>query len=227
MFHAASLAFNQMFTKPFRGVLWKSLALTVGLLAALWVGVQALLGSYLLLPYPWLEMAIAWFAGVGLFIGLGFFIAPISSIFAGLFVDEIAEVVEDTHYPSETPGKPVPILRSLGETVKLVLVVALVNIVALFLVLFLGLGVIIFFVANGYLLGREYFEAAAFRFHSVADAKALRRQHSGTVFMAGLLIAGFLAIPLLNLLTPLFATALMVHLHKMVTGSPRPEAVSA
>ena len=53
-------------------------------------------------------------------------------------------------------------------------------------------------------------------FHE-ADAKALRRRHAGTVFLAGLVIAAFLAVPLLNLLTPLFAAAMMVHLHKMVS----------
>jgi CysZ protein len=38
------------------------------------------------------------------------------------------------------------------------------------------------------------------------------------VFLAGLVIAVFLAVPLLNLLTPLFAAAMMVHLHKAVSA---------
>jgi CysZ protein len=37
------------------------------------------------------------------------------------------------------------------------------------------------------------------------------------VFLAGLAIAAFLAIPLLNLLTPLFAAGMMVHLHKLIS----------
>jgi CysZ protein len=32
--------------------------------------------------------------------------------------------------------------------------------------------------------------------------------------MAGMIIALFVSIPVLNLATPLFATALMVHMHK-------------
>jgi uncharacterized protein involved in cysteine biosynthesis len=46
------------------------------------------------------------------------------------------------------------------------------------------------------------------------EAKALRRRHQATVFTAGLFIAGFVSIPVLNLATPLFGTALMVHVHK-------------
>ena len=55
------------------------------------------------------------------------------------------------------------------------------------------------------------------RLRPEAEAKALRRRHAGTVFLAGLVIAGFLAIPLLNLATPLFAAAMMVHLHKAIS----------
>jgi len=37
------------------------------------------------------------------------------------------------------------------------------------------------------------------------------------IFLAGLLIAGFVATPGLNLLTPMFATAFMVRIHKMLS----------
>jgi CysZ protein len=45
------------------------------------------------------------------------------------------------------------------------------------------------------------------------------------VFLGGLVIAAFMAIPILNLLTPLFAAAMMVHLHKAVAQSEPPAAV--
>lgn len=56
------------------------------------------------------------------------------------------------------------------------------------------------------------------RYRSEAEAKALRSQYGITVFLAGLLIAGFLAIPIVNLLTPLFAAAMMIHLHKAISA---------
>jgi uncharacterized protein involved in cysteine biosynthesis len=43
------------------------------------------------------------------------------------------------------------------------------------------------------------------------------------VFVGGLFIAGFVAIPIVNLATPLFGTAFMVHMHKRLTGRERPE----
>ena len=39
-----------------------------------------------------------------------------------------------------------------------------------------------------------------------------------TVFTAGLVIAAFVSIPIVNLATPLFGMAFMVHMHKRLCG---------
>ena len=85
------------------------------------------------------------------------------------------------------------------------------------LLLFAGFGAIVFFLATAYVLGREYFELAAMRLRPPAEAKALRRRNAALVYVGGLFIAAFVSIPLLNLATPLFAMALMVHLHKRLS----------
>ena len=52
------------------------------------------------------------------------------------------------------------------------------------------------------------------RFRSPAEAKAMRKDNAATVFTAGLIIAAFVSIPIVNLATPLFGMAFMVHMHK-------------
>jgi CysZ protein len=84
--------------------------------------------------------------------------------------------------------------------------------------LFAGFGAVIFFVATAYVLGREYFELAAMRHVSVAQAKELRKAHHGTVLVGGIFIAAFVSIPVVNLATPLFGMAFMVHVYKMIAG---------
>jgi CysZ protein len=144
---------------------------------------------------------------------------PAVTAFVGsFFVDEIADRVEGTYYAAEMPGLALPFFRALMEGLKTALLTLLVYVVALPFVLFAGLGLVILFLANAYLLSREYFELAAMRFRPPAEAKALRRAHRGQVFFAGLFIAAFVSIPVLNLATPLFAMALMVHLHKRIAG---------
>ncbi|TIS76846.1 MAG: sulfate transporter family protein, partial [Mesorhizobium sp.] len=179
--------------------------------------------------WPWLQTFVpglpSWagwlsgiIAGILLAMGMALLVAPVTAIVAGLFLDDIAEVVERTDYPGDPPGRAVPVLQSLALALKFFGVVILGNIVALLLLLVPGINLAAFFIVNGYLLGREFFEFAAMRFRPEAEAKALRRKYAGTVFLAGLLIAAFLAVPLLNLLTPLFAAAMMVRLHKAVSA---------
>ena len=81
---------------------------------------------------------------------------------------------------------------------------------------------VVFFIVAAYLLGREYFLLAAMRFRSIEEAKAFRKEHASTVFAAGCVVAAFVSIPIVNLATPLFGTAFMVHMHKRLSG-PRPE----
>ena len=217
MLSAASRALSEIFSPPFRKVMWKSLGLTIGILIILWLALQNVLGWLIeVSAYPWLDTTIAILTGVGLFVGLAFLIAPITALVAGILTDEIANQVEKTHYPDDPPGRDLSVGESLVDAISFTGVVILVNLVALALLLVPGVNLIIFFVANGYLLGREYFEAAARRFMGRREARAFRRDNSGTVFMGGLLIALFLAIPILNLFTPLFAMAFAVHLFKRV-----------
>ena len=82
-------------------------------------------------------------------------------------------------------------------------------------------GAVIFFLATAYLLGREYFLIAALRLHPIHIAKALWRARRWEIFSAGLLIAAFVLIPIVNLATPLFATAFMVHVNKRLAATPR------
>ncbi len=222
MIDAAVKALSQILSPPFRGVLLKSVGLTLAMLAAVWAGLYALLDWLVDLSSPGLETALGVLTGIGLLIGLGFLVAPVTSMFAGLFLDEIAEEVEKTHYPADPPGRAMPVAESFFSAVRFTIVVVLVNLLVLVLLILPGVNIIAFFVANAYLLGREYLEAVASRFHGRQEVKALRARHGTRMFLAGLMIALVLAIPIVNLLTPLFATAFMVHIFKGLDRSGLP-----
>jgi CysZ protein len=130
-------------------------------------------------------------------------------------------LVERTYYPADPPGTAVPVLRAIIEAVKIALLSVAVYLAAVPFLLVAGLGLVVFFFATAYLQGRQYFELAAMRFHPAKEAKRLRKAHRGTVFLAGMLIAAFVSIPIVNLATPLFGTAFMVHMHKRLHGTRR------
>lgn len=217
MFAAASKSFSQLTTPPFRTVLFKSLGMTIGLLVVLIIAIETVFASLVVLP-GWLETAIQVAGGLGLVVGSVFLIAPITSLIAGLYLDDIAAEVEKCHYPADPPGEELPLLATMAISLKFGLLVIGVNLLVLVLLLLPGVNLVAFYVANGYLLGREYFELAAFRHLPLEDAKRLRKANRGRVFLSGLAIAGLVSIPIVNLLTPLFATAFMVHTYKDVAG---------
>ena len=209
-------AFAQTFSPPLRRILLKSVALAVLLLLVLGVMLQAIITQLASLPQPF-EMALAIATGLGIVAGAIFLMGPISSLIAALFVDEVAEEVERTSFPADPVGRALPIAQSIVLSAKFFGLVLLVNLIALLLLLIPGINLFAFFFANGYLLGREYFELAAMRFRPVEEARALRRENAIRVFLAGLAIAGVVAVPFLNLITPVFATALMVRVHKRLS----------
>ena len=240
MLDAAIKALSQMTTPPFRTVLWKSIGLAIIVLILIGVALErvyaylAAEGSSWLdgVVWGWAQMplhALIWAitiaVGLGLFAGAIFLMPAVTSLVASFFVDEIAELVEHEHYPADPPGKPVPIARAAYEGIKTALLALLVYLCAVPFLLFAGIGVVIFFLATAWLLGREYFELVAMRHHPIDEAKAMRRARSGTVFVAGLFIAAFVAIPIVNLATPLFGTAFMVHMHRRIAGGPRRELI--
>ncbi|MBZ9754753.1 sulfate transporter family protein [Mesorhizobium sp. ESP6-5] len=226
IFDAARIAALELLSPPFRAVFIKTLGLTLLALVALWFGLTSLVEW---LALPWLQTLLpgmpswaGWLGGIvaaiALAFGMALLIAPVTAVIAGLFLDDVAEVVERTDYPGDPAGRAMPVLRSLVLAIKFFGVVILGNVVALMLLLVPGINIAAFFIVNGYLLGREFFEFAAMRFRGEEEARALRRQYAGTVFLSGLVVAAFLAVPLLNLLTPLFAAAMMVHLHKAISA---------
>ena len=218
MISAALLALRDATTRPFRLTLVKSVGLALLLLILLGIGLETLAARLIALENSYADTGAAILTGLGIFFALLFLVPPVVSLVAGLFLDQIAERVERTHYPGEAPGRELPVVQSLWLSSKFALVVLGVNLLALFLLLIPGINILAWWLANGYLLGREYFELAALRFRPLEEARALRRTHRGMVFLGGLMIAAFMAIPILNLATPLVGTAFMVHLHKRLGG---------
>jgi len=157
-------------------------------------------------------------ASLGIVTGALFLMPTIAAFIGSFFVDETADAVEREYYPAEPPGHALSLFRALIEGVKFALLALLVYLCALPFMLWAGLGVVILFLANSYLQGRLYFELAAMRFRPPFEAKSMRRANATAVFLAGMVIAVFVSIPILNFATPVFAMAFMVHMHKRLTG---------
>lgn len=239
MIDSAVKALTQMLSPPMRSILWRSIGLALVLITVLAIGLQRLLSWLATSGEGWAEAALgptahtplyvlSWIvsvaAGLGIVFGAILLMPAITSLVASLFVDEIADQVERDYYPAERPGVALPFGIAIQEGIKFALLSILVYLVALPFVFVAGIGFLAFFIATAWLLGREYFELAAMRFRPPEEAKAMRRDNAATIFAAGLIIAAFVSIPVVNLATPLFGMAFMVHMHKLLSG-PRRELI--
>jgi len=234
MIDAAIKAVSQMFAPTLRHVLLKAAGLALILITFLGILMQRFLASWAETGANWAEQAtgvaphalwssLAWvlsiLAGLGIITGALFLMPAVTAFVGSFFVDEIAEAVEREHYPAEPLGRALPFFLALIEGIKFAALALLIYICALPFIFFAGLGVVILFLANAYLLGREYFELAAMRFRAPYEAKAMRKANSVYLFIAGMFVAAFVSIPILNLATPIFAMAFMVHVHKKLSGA--------
>lgn len=223
MFSDYSRAISQVFDRRFITVLIKSIGLTLGLLIGLTMilmyfisFIPAMSFTIPLIGYEvtFLE-ELAETASFGLILILSSFLMfPVAALFVGLFLDEIADAVEARHYPT----LPEPRRQSWGEvltqSIEFMFVLIGANVIALIIYLLSTvLAPVIFWLVNGYLLGREYFEVVATRRIDKREAKSLRQKNFFAVWMAGALIAVPLSIPVLNILAPVIGVAAFVHLY--------------
>jgi uncharacterized protein involved in cysteine biosynthesis len=231
MIEDAFKALAQILSPPLRAVLWKSIGLALALIIVVAIALERLLlwlvgaGSssleHTLGPHAHMPAtALAWLlsiaAGLGIVVGSVFLMPAVTAFVASFFADEIAAEIEHEDYPQDRPGVALPLWLAVLEGGKTALLAVAVYIVAVPFLLFAGFGAAIFFLATAWLLSREYFELAAMRFRPPDEAKALRKFYAGRVYLAGLFIAAFVSIPVVNLATPLFAMSLMVHVHKRI-----------
>ncbi|MCP5088284.1 MAG: hypothetical protein GY952_15950 [Rhodobacteraceae bacterium] len=210
-------ALSQMGDPKFRGVLLRGIGLTVLLLAGATWGVQLLLPDTVSLPWfgeiGWLSWLLSGFVLISM-IGLSVFLmVPVASAFTGLFLDRITNAVEARHYPHLQPAKGVPFGDMLVDTLAFLGLMIVANLAALIVYLLSTVAApLVFWAVNGFLLGREYFQMVAMRRLGRQGAKELRRRHRGEIFVAGVLMAVPLTIPVINLLVPVLGVATFTHL---------------
>lgn len=214
-------AVAQMGDPRFRKVLLLGVGLTLALLVAVTAAflllIQALAGDtttiWLIGEVRWLDDLLSG-AGILLMLLLSVVLmVPVASAITSMFLDEVAQAVEDRHYPNLPPVPRIGLGEALKDTVNFLGVIIAANIVALFFyAIFTPFALFIFWALNGYLLGMEYFQLAAMRRIGRDAARKLRRRKRLTIWVAGTLMAIPLSVPVVNLLIPILGAATFTHI---------------
>lgn len=218
-------ALAQMGDRRFRRVLIWSLLLTIAALAAMVWGLTTLLGFVLpdSVSLPWIgsvgfvDDALSW-AAVGVMLALSVVLmVPTAAAVVGFFLDDVADAVEARHYAQLPPPRQTPIARQIGDSVRFLALVLGANAVAVIIYFAIPpLAPFIFWLVNGFLLGREYFQLVAQRRLGAEAVTRLRRANRGKIWLAGTAMAAPMSVPVFNLIVPILGVAVFTHqFHRM------------
>lgn len=223
-------ALGQIGDPRFRRVMVLGLGLTLALLfavyAAFLLAIQALTPEAVDLPVigpvNGVQTFLGW-ASLFLMVFLStFLMVPVAGVFSGLFLEDVAAAVEARHYAYLPPVPRAKWGAALVETLNLLGLVLALNLVGLVLLAFTGpFYIALFWVLNGFLLGREYFTMVAMRRLPPEAARAMRRRNLPAIWAAGVLMAVPLSLPLANLLVPVLGAASFTHLYHRLAAAGR------
>lgn len=230
IFSAFLKTLSQIGDRRFRKVLFLGIALTVALLVAVFAAflwfLQITVGDQAVIPLvgevTWLDDLLSWSSIFVMIVLSVFLMVPVASAITSMFLDEVAQAVEDRHYPHMPPATKVPFGEAVKDTINFLGILLGANILAIILyAMFPPAALFIFWGMNGYLLGMEYFTLAAIRRVGREGAKDLRRRYRGTIWLAGTLMAMPLSLPLVNLVIPILGAATFTHIYHGLTGGRR------
>jgi uncharacterized protein involved in cysteine biosynthesis len=225
IFRSFGLAVGQLSDPRFRRVfligIGLSLALLIGVTSGFSWFIEWITPEEAWLPVlgevRWLKDLLSWGAAFLLAFLSIFLMVPVASAITSMFLDDVADAVEGEHYPSLPAANRTPFGDALRDTVNFLGVLIAANLLAIILyIIFAPAAVFIFWGLNGFLLGREYYTMAAIRRVGRHRAKQLRRKNFGTIWLAGILMAMPLSVPLLNLLIPILGAATFTHLYHLL-----------
>ena len=145
-----------------------------------------------------------------------------ATLIIGFLLEDVVTAIEKKHYPDDQADRPQPISEVIGSTFQFTLLVIGLNLlflpVYLILLIVPPFNLVLYYMLNGYFVGREYFALIAIRQMEPRMASQLRQNNRGKVLIAGIIITFLLTIPIVNILMPVIATAFMVHVFHSLPG---------
>lgn len=215
MFNSISLTLGQLGDKRLRSVLLMAVAASLVLIVAIAAVVGVALSALAETGTGWLDDLIIWVGAIGTFVLALIFFPGSVQLISGLFADTVADAVAAKHYPHAPQPRHVPVVEVIGDGLRFAALTIGLNILILPLYLLLpGFNLLIFYGLNGYLLGREYADMVGQRTLDRVALKSFRQANRSALFLGGVMIAALSTIPVLNLTTPVVATAFAAHEHE-------------
>jgi uncharacterized protein involved in cysteine biosynthesis len=207
---------------PLQRIVVLGLGLSIATFTMLWLAVATLFYHTAFFAWRPLDWLVDLLGGLAV-LALSWLLFPaVVTLIMGFFLDSVAAAVEALDYPGTPAARRQSWQQIIAVTLRLTATTIALNLLALPLyVMIPGINLVLFLLLNGYLFGRGYFEVVALRRLDAASAKRVRQRFAGRIFVGGVAITGMFALPLVNLVAPVIATAFMVHVFQGLSrGAP-------
>jgi len=131
---------------------------------------------------------------------------------SGVFLEDIADLVEEKYYSYLPKANKISTFQQLKSLLSLIGLILFVNLLMIPIYFFPVINIIIFYLLNGYLISKEYFELISLRRISVENYRKLWKKKFFSIYVGGIICSIGISVPILNLFVPYLSTAFMVHL---------------
>jgi len=220
---SAFLALRSVFAPGMMVIFIWSVLLAIGVLGGFIAGTGMAVDWFAqTMQNQWLAPYMSWLGGIGATMLAWFLFPGIMPVIINFFDDRIAHIIERQDYPGVIQPTQQPFWPELWHDVRFTCMAILLNILVLPLYLLPGLNLFLFYLLNGYLLGREFFIMAARRHMPVEQAEVMRKRYGRSILIAGIGLVLLATLPILNLFAPFWGIAVMVHLFHRLEKPPMP-----
>ena len=217
------LASIQLFDKSLQKIILVSIFGSACLFVILWLFIGYTFSytdffstSWFFGAFDWALTKITGVFGSTIIFAITWFLFPsVLSIIITFFLENVIQAIEEKHYPNLSPTRKQRPMEIFRITLKFTVLSISFNILVIpvyMIFFFLGpINLIIFYILNGYLLGREYFELVAYRRFTPIIGKYVYQKIYRKIFWTGITSAFLMTIPIVNMITPIISAAAMVH----------------
>ena len=230
LIQSALMSFGRLLTLPMRCIFWRIFAISLSCLIIFWLLIRHVFALYFIhFISPLIgnvSLTLGWIgvlALISLIFGIShllyILLCPLITFIGSFFADNIIAIIEKKDFATHTLGKAMTIVESILFGLRFFFLAIFGNIIALMLYFIPPIHLLGFYLVNGYIFGRTYFMINALRFSNYSLAHQLFQDNWALVFCAGIIIAIISTIPLLGIITPVFAPIFMCYIYKNIKGA--------
>lgn len=143
---------------------------------------------------------------------VGFIITPaIMPLISSFFEAPILKALEAEAASTEKATPTGTIVGGIAEDLRFMVLTILLNVLCLPLYFVPGVNIAVYYLLNGYLLGREFFTSVEANYSNKKFARKAFKAHKIKYFGNGVALAFIATLPIANWFLPVFALTLMFH----------------